>query len=168
MAKVTRGRGPRALAALLPRLAEPALRKRGFTEAALLTHWPDIVGPALAGDAMPDRLSFPRGSRSGAVLHVRVAGAAALELQHLAPQIVERINGFFGYAAVARLALVQGTVTPPPRRAGPVPATEVPAERVEAIASAAESIADETLRGAVTSLGRAVAARRRTDGGERH
>ena len=157
MGNVERGRGARALAALLPKLAAPAMRKRGFTETALLTRWGDIVGPGLAADAMPDRLAFPRGRNSGASLHVRVAGAAALELQHLAPQIIERINVFFGYPAVARLALVQGPIAQPPARpetASPVPVT---ADRAEAIDQAAADIADPALRTAVAGLGRAVA-----------
>lgn len=157
MAKIKRNRGPRALAALLPQLAEPALRKRGFTHAALLTRWPDIVGESLAADAAPDRLAFPRGQNSGAVLHVRVAGPAAVELQHLAPQIVERINTFFGYAAVARLALVQGPVEPPPRRRRPEPPGPVPQARAAAIEAGAAAIEDHGLRTAVAALGRAVA-----------
>ena len=160
MAKVERDRGARALAALLPKLAEPAMRKRGFTEAALITRWADIVGPALAGDAVPDRLAFPRGRNSGATLHVRVAGSAAVELQHLAPQIIERINTFFGYAAVSRLALVQGPVTPPPARAEVEAPAPVPSERAAAIDREAADIADPDLRAAVAALGRAVAGAR--------
>jgi hypothetical protein len=157
MAKVERSHGARALAALLPKLAAPALRRRGFTEAALLTRWSDIVGEGLARDAMPDRLAFPRGRNSGATLHIRVAGAAALELQHLAPQVVERINVFFGYAAVSRLALVQAPIAAPPARSEAPPSAPVAAERTAAIDEAATDIADPALRTAIAALGRAVA-----------
>ena len=44
--------------------------------------------------------------------------ASAPEIQHRAPQLLERINGFFGYGAVARLALVQGPPLRPPAPAG--------------------------------------------------
>ena len=142
-------------------LAAPAMRKRGFTEAALLTRWGDIVGPGLAAEAVPDRLAFPRGRNSGATLHVRVAGAAALELQHLAPQIIERINVFFGYPAVARLALTQGPVVPPPARRETAPPAPVTADRAGAIDEAAADIADPALRTAIAALGRAVAGARR-------
>ena len=157
MGNVERGHGVRALAALLPKLAAPAMRKRGFTEAAMLMRWGDIVGPGLAADAVPDRLAFPRGRNGGATLHVRVAGAAALELQHLAPQIIERINVFFGYSAVARLALVQGPIAPPPARAETEPLAPVTADRAEAIDRSAADIADPALRTAIAGLGRAVA-----------
>jgi hypothetical protein len=163
MSKLEGGQGVRALAALLPKLAAPAMRKRGFAEAALLTRWGDVVGPTLAADAVPDRLAFPRGRNSGATLHLRVAGAAALDVQHLAPQIVERINVFFGYPAVARLALTQAPVVPPPARSGTASPSPVAADRARAIDRAAADIADPALRAATAALGRAVAGASRTE-----
>ena len=103
-----RGRGPRALAAVLPKVAEPAVRKRGFSAVEIITGWAEIAGPALAADSMPEQLVFPRGARTGGTLHVVASGAVSLEIQHMAPVIVERINTYFGYAAVARIALIQG------------------------------------------------------------
>ena len=35
----TRRGGPRALAAMLPKIAKPAFGKRGFVEAGVLTDW---------------------------------------------------------------------------------------------------------------------------------
>ena len=60
----TRRGGPRALAAMLPRIARPAFGKRGFVEASVLTDWPVIVGSVLAEETRPMRLSFPRGARA--------------------------------------------------------------------------------------------------------
>lgn len=160
MPNVERSRGVRALAALLPKLVAPAMRKRGFTEAALLTRWDDIVGPALAADAVPDRVAFPRGKNSGATLHVRVGGAAAIELQHLAPKIIERINVFFGYTAVTRLALVQGPIMRPPAQTEVVPPLPLTADRAASIDRAAADFSDPALRTAVAALGRAVAGTR--------
>ena len=91
---------------LLRRVLEPAARRRGLAEAKLLTEWPTIVGPALATRCHPIRLSS-RSDRPGGMLVLHVAGAAALELQHSEPQILERINGYFGYGAVGRLRLIQ-------------------------------------------------------------
>jgi hypothetical protein len=108
--------GAKAVAAVLRKVAGPALRRRGFFESSLITDWPAVVGPYLAERCAPERLSFPRGRSGEAVLELRVDGAMAPELQHLEPQIVERINGHFGFAAVARLKFVHG-----PRRAAPAP-----------------------------------------------
>lgn len=171
MTKPRRGRGPVALAATLSRITDAALRKRGFAQSAVITNWAEIVGAELADHTAPQRLAFPRsgrGGRGGGTLHVRVAGALATELQHLEPLVLERINTYFGYQAVARLALEQGPL--PPRRKGArrTPAPNLDAEEEGVIESAVSGVEDESLRRALAGLGRAVMAsdkRLKTGGG---
>lgn len=156
--KETRRGGPRSLAAMLPKLARPAFGKRGFVEAGVLTDWPAIVGPVLAAEARPMKLSFPRGARADGTLHIRVTSAFSTELQHLSPLVIERINRYFGYGAIARLTLSQGPVIRPPRNKRhktPDPEPEV-LRRLETRVAAIE---DEELRVALAGLGRDVASR---------
>ena len=108
-----RGGGPRAVATLVPRLTKKALGKRGFSEAGVITEWAAIVGEERARVCRPEKLVFPRGERSDGTLHLLVAGPAAVEVQHDAPRIIERINGYFGYAAVTALKLVNAPVAAP-------------------------------------------------------
>lgn len=89
--------------------------RRGFGEGEVLTRWREIVGPELASLTTPERLQWQRGDLAGAVLFIRVDGAAALELQHKSAIVLERINAFYGYRAVDRLKLVQGPL-PEPRK----------------------------------------------------
>ena len=103
---------PASLGRLIPGIVAEAYRRRGFTEPALLTGWRAVVGDDTAERAAPMKIAFPRGSRTAGTLHIRVEGAFATELQHNAPRIIERLNGFYGYAAIARLALHQGPVNP--------------------------------------------------------
>lgn len=107
-------------------LTRKAFTKFGFADDHVLTRWGEIVGPQMARLTSPERLSRPqkgqsKGDKGCSTLTVRVAGAAALEMQHLAPQIIDKINGFYGRPVVARLKLVQGPL-PTPR--------EKPSERV--------------------------------------
>lgn len=158
----TRGRGPRAIAAVLPKIAEPALRKRGFSAVEIITNWREIVGAQLAEETAPDRLSFPRGARSQGTLHVTAPGPVALEIQHLAPVIVERINGCLGYGAVNRIAVTQGQVAKNPARKARRPArprAANPVRRAEIEASTA-GIDSDDLRDALHALGNSVAAAR--------
>jgi hypothetical protein len=153
-----RGGGLRRLPDLLGRVLDPAARRRGLAEARLLTEWPAIVGPELAARSQPVRLTH-RSDRPGGVLSLHVAGAAALELQHSEPQVLERINGFFGYRAVIRLHLVQA---PPPRPRGrPAPASRPPLTDAEesAVAAAVDGIADPGLQAALAALGRTLKGR---------
>ncbi len=122
-------RGPVNIASLSMRAAKPALGKRGFAAAEILTHWATIVGPDLAAFAVPIEIKFPRGKNMGATLHLRIASGAAATLLHLkTPTILARVNGFMGYGAVAALQVAQGPLprarpAPPPVRPGETPTT---------------------------------------------
>ena len=102
----SRSGGVRPMAALMPKVTRTILGRRGFAEASIITEWAMIVGDDLARSSQPEKLSFPKGERVGGVLHIRAVGGGATELQHLEPQILERINRHFGYRAVGRLKLV--------------------------------------------------------------
>jgi len=150
----------RALAAEVPRIAGLALGKYGFGEAQLVTQWDAVMGSELAEKLAPDRLSFPRGERRGGTLRLRVAAGFALEAQHMEPLLIERINGFFGYAAVARIMLVQGPIAPKPR---PAPAVRpLASSEQEALERRLAPIADPGLRAALGRLGAAVIGSRRS------
>ena len=79
---------------------ERMLARRGFGDARLLLAWKEIMGPDLAAVCVPWRV---RQHKDGAVLQIRVRGLFALQLQHIAPEILARIHRFYGYAAFARL-----------------------------------------------------------------
>ena len=85
-----------------------AFRRFGFIQSSVVSRWPEIVGERYARVSSPESIRFPAGKKSGGVLNVVVQGAHAPLMQHLAPVIVERVNRFFGYHAVAKLAFRQG------------------------------------------------------------
>lgn len=149
--------GMRALAAPISAVARPVLKRRGLAGGRIVAEWPEIVGAALAACSCPERLNQPRSGGPG-TLKIRVDGPLAIELQHLEPVIIERINGYFGYQAVERLAMIRGPL--PPR---PVAAVEKPpAPDADALRGAAAQVAgieDEALRAALESLGGHVLAR---------
>ena len=112
MAKPRKANGLRSVAVSVNQVVRPICRKRGLADAGLVNDWPTIVGRELAGQSQPQRLVRKRGA-DGGTLHILVAGPLALELQHLAPQVIERINSYFGYRAVERLSLHQGPIKRP-------------------------------------------------------
>jgi hypothetical protein len=147
---------PRPLRDLLNRCLGEAFAKQGFASTDLVTHWPEIVGAEIAAHAQPMRLNWPRGQAEeaeAATLVLRVEGPAALEIQHLAGVIVERVNRFFGWRAVRRIAIRQAPLARRPAR--PPPAAP-DAAQVRRIADALPKIADDGLRGALARLGAAV------------
>ena len=97
-------------------LLTPAMRAKGFAQAEVVTRWPHIVGPELAGSTVPQRMIFPRGERIGAKLIIRCESAFAPLLEHRTPHIIDMVNRFFGYGAVAKIEIKQGPLPVDPRR----------------------------------------------------
>jgi len=154
---------PRALAVAVESVTKPIFGRRGLADGAIVRNWEAIVGAEFAAFAAPEKLAFPTGERRGGTLHLTVAnGSVATQIQHREPVIVERINGYFGYNAVAQLRIRQGPVA----NLGAVVAEERPALDAAGEAELAESLAgveDADLRAVLESLGRSVIARSRKD-----
>ena len=158
-------RGAQPIAALLDSAIEPALKAKGFASSAIHMHWAEIVGPELARWSEPATLRWPprppgaAEARDGATLTIRVEGAFALDLQHRAPQVVDRINGYFGWRCVERLAFKQGPVRKaqaPQRR--PKPELTVDASRH--LDRLLESVDSPALKAALARLGVGVLGKR--------
>jgi hypothetical protein len=156
--------GIKAVGSFLPGLTRKAFEKYGFSTASLLTDWPTIAGKELAAYAAPERLKWPRGTdqgpgetdeaeagRRGATLVLRVDGGRSLDVQHNARQIIERINAYFGYAAIKELRIVQAPL--PQAHASVPPATR---STGEPLTHEVAHIADPRLREALARLGAGV------------
>ncbi len=143
----------RVVADLVPDVGRVAFRKFGFVQSAVLSRWSEIVGERYAGVSSPESIRFPRGERSNGVLSLVVHGAHAPMMQHIAPEIVERVNRFFGYPAVARVAIRQGEVARKPKPVAPAPAAPLPAELGDSL----RAIVDPELRAVLEGLGAGLA-----------
>ena len=86
-----------------------AFRRFGFVQSSVVSRWAEIVGERYAKVSSPESVRFPAGKKFGGTLNIVVQGAHAPLMQHLAPVIVERVNRFFGYSAVAKLSFRQGS-----------------------------------------------------------
>jgi hypothetical protein len=146
----------RPLRELLGKLVGDAFARQGFASAELVTRWDDIVGQEIAAHSEPIKLQWPRrvdGEDSEAgTLVLRVEGPAAIEIQHLAALICERVNRFLGWRAVGRLALRQA----PLRRRQIRAARKMDPAATAPIAENLSDIKDEELRQALARLGAAV------------
>lgn len=151
--RTSRG-GPRGLGQALAKAAKPAFARAGFAAADIVLRWREIVGPALAEHTAPQRATFPRGRRSDGTLHLAVEPALAVEVQHLAPVLIERVNTFYGYAAIARVAIRQQPVRRrrPPATVPP-PLSEAGRNRLEADLA---GIADARLKALLRRLGEGI------------
>ncbi len=143
----------RAVSELLPSIGGAAFRRFGFVQSSIVSRWPEIVGAKLAGASTPESIRFPVGKKQDGTLTLTVRGAHAPMMQHITPEIMERVNRFFGYAAVAKVAIRQGEVAAPPPRKAPPSIRSVPIELGDSL----KGIADPELRAVLESLAAGVA-----------
>ena len=94
-----KARQAQPLSSLIQRITAGSFEARGLAAAGIAAEWPAIVGETVAACSWPDRL------RPDGTLRICVSGPVAVELQHLEPQILERIAAYYGYRAVTRIAL---------------------------------------------------------------
>ena len=148
---------PRPLSELLSSTLSDALKTQGFASAEILARWGDIVGAEIAAHSEPMKINWPRAmgdeAPEPATLLLRVEGPAALEIQHLSAVILERVNRFFGWQAIGRIALRQAPLRRrEPRKAPPPPDPAIAAR----IAEGMTAVHDPDLRQALARLGAAI------------
>ena len=119
----------------------------------MVTRWGEIVGERHARVCMPEAIRFPPGEKSDGILELVVVPAHAPFISHVTPEIIERVNRFFGYKAVARIKLRQGAVNPPPAQrpaVAPPSLRPIPVELGDSL----RDIGDAELRTVLESLAR--------------
>lgn len=153
-----RGGEARQIADLMPAIGRTAFRRFGFVQSSVVTRWPEIVGEAHARHCAPESIRFPPGEKSDGILQLVVTPAHAPLIQHVTPEIIERVNRFFGYRAVAKVKLRQGVVKPPAgskeqaTSAAPPSLKPIPMELGESL----RDIGDPELRTVLESLARSL------------
>ncbi|HYE28920.1 MAG TPA: DciA family protein [Allosphingosinicella sp.] len=154
--EAVRANRARAVADIVPDIGRAAFSRFGFVQSSIVSRWPEIVGERYAAVSSPESIRFPPGRRADGVLNLIVEGAHAPMMQHVAPVIMERVNRFFGYQAVARVAIRQGLVqiARARTRAPPASLRPLPAELGDSL----REVADPELRACLESLARGVAA----------
>jgi hypothetical protein len=145
---------PRSAGELVGAAGDQSFRRFGFVQGSIVSRWAEIVGERYAKASSPESIRFPAGKKAGGVLTLLIDGAHAPLIQHLTPMIIERVNRFFGYAAINRIVFRQGKPpvappTPPRPNLRPVP---------KELGEGLREIADPELRACLESLAARIAA----------
>jgi hypothetical protein len=145
------------LSVLLSDVFSDAYARQGFAARELVTRWAEIAGPEISVHCEPLKMQWPRPvegqPQEPATLVLRVDGPMALEIQHASDVILQRVNRFFGWSAVGRLALRQGPLS---RRQPPAASRAPDANTVAEVAETLSSIEDQELRAALARLGASI------------
>lgn len=139
---------------LVAAIGGQSFKRFGFMQSAILSRWPEIVGERYAKVTSPESIRFPAGKKNGGALTMQVEGAHAPLIQHSAPMIIDRVNMFFGYAAIDRIVFRQGRAHPAPEKVKRPGSAAIPKELGEGL----REIADPGLRACLESLAAKIAA----------
>ena len=145
-------------------ITRPAFEHYGFAHGDLVAQWAAIAGDDVAAKCSPLRMAWPKGrdrqkrQAEGATLTVRADQGAGLALSYQTTAIVERINAYFGYHAVANLKIVQRDRTvrhqaPASGITGPTP------DIVNIVRQKIDRLQDKELKEALARLGTAALAK---------
>ena len=145
------------LSVLLATSSPTPMPSRDLRRAELVTRWAEIAGPEVAAHSEPMKIQWPRPvegqPQEPATLVLRVEGPVALEIQHASDVILQRVNRFFGWSAVGRLALRQAPLS---RKESRKPAKPPAAADVAKLAETMRAIEDDDLRNALARLGASI------------
>jgi hypothetical protein len=145
------------LSVLLSDVFSDAYAKQGFAARELVTRWAEIAGPEISAHSEPLKMQWPRPvegqPQEPATLVLRVEGPMALEIQHSSDVILQRVNRFFGWSAVGRLALRQAPLS---RREAPSPPRPPDPKAVAEVSETLSAVEDKELRAALARLGAAI------------
>ena len=145
------------LSLLLSDVFSAAYAKQGFAARELVTRWAEIAGADVAAHSEPRKMQWRRPVegevQEPATLVLKVDGPMALEIQHKSDLILQRVNRFFGWNAVGRLALRQAPLS---RRDQPKAPSPPDPKSVAKVTETLSSIEDEQLRAALARLGAAI------------
>ncbi|SEK64643.1 hypothetical protein SAMN04487976_103194 [Xaviernesmea oryzae] len=159
-------RGVAQISEIANGIIDPVLARRAGINTFLLGAWDEIVGDEFARSSRPEKIAWPPRERDASgrerqrpgTLVVACEGAQALFLGHAKGEMIERINSFFGFPAIAQVRIVQKPValnTRPTRRLRVLD----PASKAE-LEDMVSGVEEGKLRDALRRLGRGVLAKR--------
>ncbi|HXF90553.1 MAG TPA: DUF721 domain-containing protein [Candidatus Nitrosotenuis sp.] len=91
------------LQTILGTVTKEIFQNQGFAAASIILDWTLIVGNQFANLCYPERIAFPSSKRRDGCLYLQASSVVAAEIAFYTNQIMDKINRYFGYPAVAKI-----------------------------------------------------------------
>lgn len=150
---------------LIGGLLEPILAKRAGMTLNLLSGWESLMGDSIGRHTRPEKIQWPRRVNDldpfePATLILACESSHAILVQHETDQIIDKVNGFFGFDAIRNVKIRQKPVGTSDNVSTEEHVTMTPdlQERVDAIVG---DVDDPELRNRLRVLGERALSRKR-------
>lgn len=161
---------PRTLADLVPALTKDVFGSKNQLFGKMLANWVQIAGADMSALTAPVDLKFQRapkpkdGSKPAAkagqaVLHLAVQPAYALEFSYQKDLLIERLNMFFGYAAIKDIKVVQHSEVMANKKIIPPVQRPLTAAEEGKLSALTDTVQEKDLQTALKNLGKAILSR---------
>ena len=147
---------PRRIGIYTQKIVTPVFKARGLMEGKIITHWPQIVGERFAGLAFPEKITFPKGNKAEGTLYLSVTSASSVLIHYAQGLILEHVDTFFGYKAIAKLQMNHGFIAPKVETEK-IPPLALSEETKEWIKDQIQDITDPDLKTYLERLGESIA-----------
>jgi len=159
---MTTANRPRPVSDLVPQLTKDIFGRKNLLFGKMLAEWPHIAGADIAAHTLPIDLKFSKAAKSKdsqAVLHLAVKNAYALELSYQKALLIERLNMFFGYAAIKDIKIIQNSEIMNNKHSPKVSTRAVTTQEQQKIDAATAGVQENDLQTALKNLGKAILSR---------
>lgn len=155
------------LSKIMPSLTRKVTSKQGMLFGAMINDWTSIMGSYYSQIMVPVRISFPPKKKTGGTLWIKTTSAASMEIQQLQQQLIERVNGFFGYGAIEKFRIIhdssalrhrQETVKKSTKHLSPKQQQDIQQQTTSTL----KDIEDPELKAILERLGKAVFTKNKT------
>ncbi|ETO17946.1 hypothetical protein RFI_19360 [Reticulomyxa filosa] len=146
--------GPKKLSSVVEKVTQPAIKEQGYLLFKLTSYWHVIVGQKLAEICFPIKLNFPPQSSKDGILYLEINNPGfGLEIQANEASIIERISGYIGYQAIARIKLIISVKKREQKRQSPAIQENI---NNESINSTIENIEDAEIRNILENIAKQI------------
>lgn len=147
---------PTRLGIYTQKIVKPVFKDRGLMEGKIITHWPQIVGERFARLTLAEKITFPKGKKTGGTLHLSITSSSSLLIYYAQDLILEQVNVFFGYKALSKLHMTHGFHPPEERLPKNTTAPSLCEKEKEWVEKQICTIEDPELKACLKRLGEAV------------
>ena len=91
----------------LPKIIDKNIKEKNFIEISLIKKWREIIGDDIAKFCWPIKIRFSEINNLNGIIFLKTMRGKSMEIEFKNEEIIEKLNQFFGYKAIAKISVVQ-------------------------------------------------------------